>query len=259
MKESRQSSGERAKTRKTLLGRSAQSLHDDLVLGHKRSRGFPSSVIGHEREVLVEALLSKVLPSFVRYGSGVIIDRSGAQTGQVDIVLETPHSLSLPLSHSRQRLYFADTVAAAIEVKSDLRHQQDEAFAKVSEIKSLRTRSLPRPGENESGVVMMQDYQIPTFIIAYRGPSEKAAEAIWHKQTRIRGNTLPTGILTIEPGFFDGFSPLGGGPSATGPLAILAFLLTLSEWIAHKATAGVKAQEYARLLNSDVSIAPRRN
>ena len=230
------------------LRQSVESMHQDLILGHQRSREYPSSVIGQEREVLIESLLSKVLPAFVRYGSGVIIDHSGARTGQVDLVLETPHSLSLPISSSRQRLYFAETVVAAIEVKSDLLAQQKEAFAKISEIKQLKTKPLPSI-DNDRAEMSQQEYEVPAFIVAYRGASERTTNRIWHHQTSGVGSHRPTGLVTIDPGYFDGFSPSGGGMNATGPSAILAFILSLSEWISCRATQGVVARNYEDLLN----------
>jgi len=73
------------------------------------------------------------------------MDSRGHKTGQVDIVLECQNSFSLPITSGKQRLYFADTVAAAIEVKSDLNKQKTEAFEQNHSILHLMELESRKP------------------------------------------------------------------------------------------------------------------
>jgi hypothetical protein len=96
---------------------------------------------GSERELLVTGLMQRVFPPHCRFGSGDIIDTYGNQSGQVDVVLESNLSLSFPTSAGVSRIYLAEGVAAAIEVKSDIRSQWSQIVPKAEAIKRLRRRT----------------------------------------------------------------------------------------------------------------------
>lgn len=69
---------------------------------------------GNEREQFVNAVLNNAFPPHYRFASGDIIDSYGAQSGQVDVVLEQPRSYSFPLLAGGPRLYLAESVAAVL-------------------------------------------------------------------------------------------------------------------------------------------------
>jgi len=116
-----------------------ENIHSNMIECHRDSQKYSSSIIGDEREIFQSNLLSKILPSNYRFGSGTITDSEGRETGQIDTVIELPFSLSFPISTGNNRLYLADSVGAAFEIKSDLNKQWDEAIIKVGIFKSSKS------------------------------------------------------------------------------------------------------------------------
>lgn len=234
---------------KSLLKQNIQAIHDDLILGHKRSKNYPSAVIGTEREIIIEKLLSVILPSVNRYGCGIIIDHEGKSTGQVDLLIESPLSTSLPISNNRQRLYFADSVVAAFEIKSDLSKQKSEAFEKIDQIMSLKTKKVKLGApKGEEEVVRISDYQIPSFIVSFKGAVQPTVDK-WIFESQERRLRKPTGVLCIELGYFWGMTPQGEVISSNSELAIYGFICCLNSWINNRATASVNDNLYIDLLN----------
>jgi hypothetical protein len=99
---------------------------------------------GREREAFIHFFLSQILPSIPQFGCGDITDCNGQNTqegegksGQLDIVIECPFLPSLP-SLGMRRLYLAESVAAVIEVKSDVASQWDEVQRTAMKVKQLR-------------------------------------------------------------------------------------------------------------------------
>ncbi|AKA25238.1 DUF6602 domain-containing protein [Pseudomonas chlororaphis] len=225
-----------------LLLNSIETLRENLMLGHKQSQKYPTTVIGNERELIIESLLARVLPQNVRYGSGVIMDCYGKTSGQVDIVLECEQSFSLPITSGKQRLYFADTVAAAIEVKSDLGKQKAEAFAQSDAVQRLQRK------KSKKGFRLNNQYIVPSYIIAFKGPAEKKLSDLLYKECREKKQLYPTGILCLDPAYFFSFEPTGNY-EATGDNAIFAFLCSLSNWLSFNRDSRFDIKSYLSLLN----------
>lgn len=226
---------------KDLLLNSIETLRESLMLGHKQSQKYPTTVIGNERELIIESLLARVLPQNVRYGSGVIMDCYGKTTGQVDIVLECEQSFSLPITSGKQRLYFADTVAAAIEVKSDLRTQKVQAFEQNHAIQQLQRK------KSTEKFLFRNEYLVPSYIIAFKGPDEDKLAEMLFKECREKNQHYPTGILCLDPAYFFSFEP-SGNYEASGDSAIFAFLCSLSNWLAFNRDSRFDIQSYVSLL-----------
>jgi hypothetical protein len=85
------------------------------------SQGYAPVTVGAAREFFVRDFLSAHLPSSLRLGTGHIMSSEGT-TGQVDVVAYRADGFALPLGSSS--LYFAEAVAASIEVKSTLKHDE---------------------------------------------------------------------------------------------------------------------------------------
>jgi hypothetical protein len=114
------------------------AIQDALLALHRGGGPMSSSTKGREREHFIHQFLEQVLPPVHRFGSGDIIDSSGNRSGQADIVIEHPRLPSLPHPGGKERLYLAESVAAVIEVKSDISSQWHDVEATAREIKKLR-------------------------------------------------------------------------------------------------------------------------
>lgn len=227
---------------KELLENSIETLFESLMLGYKQSRKYPSTVIGNERELLIEALLKRALPSNIRYGSGVIMDSRGYRTGQVDIVLECQNSFSLPITSGKQRLYFADTVAAAIEVKSDLNKQKVEAFVQNHSVKKLFRK------KTKEDFIDQNEYTVPSYIIAFKGAKTETIDKWVYQECREKRQFFPTGILCLEPAYFYAFEPNGDIIKSSGSWAVFAFLCSLSNWADFNKESKFDVKSYFQLL-----------
>jgi len=230
-----------------------KNIQTALMQAHHNTKGFTTPVQGDEREVVIRELLQLVLPVSYRLGKGPIIDATGAQTGQVDAVFEKPFSLSFPVSTETNRLYLADNVAAAFEIKSNLYTQADQALEKASEIKRL-TRA-PTPGS----VVLYDELYVPLFVIGFNG--YKTVESLFEKFIpNPREANHINAILVIESGTFLGRAPsrydsgkevkAGGWYEIEGnpEIALLMFFDCLSNTLRHRVHAEVDLLKYGKLL-----------
>jgi len=95
---------------------------------------------GTERELFVDSFLSEVFPPHFRFGSGDITDSEENKSGQLDIVMEYPNLYSFPMGQASPRLYLAESVAAVIEVKSNLSAQWSEVEDTAKKTKLLKRR-----------------------------------------------------------------------------------------------------------------------
>ena len=121
------------------LKQKLEGIHAGLIQAHEDSKQYAPSITGAEREIISRSLLSLALAPGYRIGTGTILDQHGDDSGQVDIVIEQPFSLSFPISSDQNRLFLAPSVCAAFEVKSDLARQGDDAMKKVAAIKRFFT------------------------------------------------------------------------------------------------------------------------
>lgn len=182
--------------KKDLFARKVENLHKNMMECHRDSQLYAPSITGAEREIFHRELLSKILPSSYRVGAGTIVDSNGIESGQVDAVIELPFSLSFPISSAENRLYLADTVGIAFEIKSDLNVQWDDALAKVREIKALSRKRMESHTYEKADTI-----KIPTFIIAFKGP--KKLDTIFEK-VNPGAVDAPDGVFIIESGIFYG-------------------------------------------------------
>jgi hypothetical protein len=160
-----------------------------LRAAYAGGRTMSSASKGNERELFVEVFLKNVLPPAFRFGTGDITDTHGRRSGQVDLVVEHNTVPSFPLVGTAiPRLYLAEGVAAAIEVKSDLSSQWNEALATASSVAALHTTS---------------GAPVPFFIVGYRG--WKALETLERHACAAGDNGARlTGVLCLDPPYFIG-------------------------------------------------------
>lgn len=152
-----------------------------------------SSSKGREREAFIDLFLRNVFPPIYRFGSGDITDAPGHKSGQLDVVIEYPFSPSLPSVGSDQvRLYLAESVAAAIEVKSDIANQWAEV---------RRTAAQLIPVQRTFGATMVigspPTSNIPLIAVGFRGWA-----TIETLQRQIDETPGVEAALVIETGLF---------------------------------------------------------
>lgn len=204
-----------------LLKTKLTHLRDSLVTAYRESNDYPAPVQGAEREIFLHNLLMRVIPPQFRIGAGVITDYKGDVSKQIDLVVELPLSLSFPVVGAN-RMYLADTVGAAMEIKSTLDVKQwRDCWDKLRSIRKLARKKLPKADDQ---IVYIPDYAVPSFIVSYRGP--KTLKTIY-KHINTKTDPLPAGIYIIESDLFIGFVD-GQVYEATGAAsAMLAFISAL--------------------------------
>ncbi|MFQ2132915.1 DUF6602 domain-containing protein [Aeromonas hydrophila] len=207
----------------TLFKDKLVNIHTNLINVYNESKGYTSPILGAEREIVTKQLLTHILPPLYRVGSGAIVDEEGNQTGHIDAIIEQPFSLSFPIASDSNRLYVADAVGAAFEIKSDLNTQADDALTKVKEIKKIKRHEL------KNGELYFDDtLLIPTFIIGFKGQKKK--ETIEEKFIKPLDNTYPNGVLILDSEIFYGRGSDGNWYIATGKAeSMLAFISCVVE------------------------------
>lgn len=185
----------------TLLKARLERISANMKAAYRDSSNYVSPVTGREREVFVHAFLEKILPPSMRVGAGVITDASGITSGQLDIVVELPLSVSFPIV-GENRHYLADTVGAVIEVKSDLTRQWEEVKEKSADLLRLG-RFTPEKDE----IVFRDDYRVPLFVVAFNGPKKKATLEAYLGQMH-RGD-WPAVVYVVESDLLISQGPSG--------------------------------------------------
>jgi hypothetical protein len=207
---------------KELLRKKIDGIYSNLMNCYTDTQNYSPSITGAEREIFHKELLSKILPNNYRVGAGTITDSFGKETGQIDAVIELPFSLSFPISSVENRLYLADTIGAAFEIKSNLYNQWDDAISKIIEI-----RELSRYNIKKDEFAMLDDLKIPSFIISYKGFNN--LDTIFKRLNSVAQKDWPNGIWIIESGVFYGRIGSTVYESETKTGSIMAFISCLYE------------------------------
>jgi len=151
-----------------------------------------------------------VLPNHYRFGTGDATDRSGAKSGQLDVVVEYPYVPSLPLvGAEKSRLYLAEGIGAVIEVKSDVAGQ----WAEVEETARKLSRLRRQYGAGISFGPQATPH-IPFFVVGYTG---------WKKLDTLKSKLAPgviEGILVIDQMLFASTPTFFGAQAAGTPAAL---------------------------------------
>gem|GEM_PF-2055242 len=170
-----------------------------LMAAYESNNLASTYTMGKERETFINLFLSNVLPRQFRFGSGEITDIGGNLSGQVDIVIEYSifPSLQLPGAGLETRLYLAEGVAAAFEVKSNLAEKWEDVKKAAQKIKRLKRRF--------GGSMGLPPPFIPVIAVGYTG---------WSTMNTLKGKIeegfelegieekYVDGILIIDKGLF---------------------------------------------------------
>jgi hypothetical protein len=149
-----------------------KAIQQALIAHYKGGLGLPSALIGSEREYLINDYLSEVLPHLYRFGRGAITDSSNNICGQLDVVIELPFGSTFPMPAGKERLYLAESVAAVIEVKSNLYKQWNEVAETTRKVKLLN-RDLKHSSaillEESPDPIVQVTPKIPCYAVGYTG------------------------------------------------------------------------------------------
>lgn len=181
---------------------------------------MPKASNGSDRELFVNEFLAKVFPPNLRYVGGAIIDSvSTERSGQIDVAMILPNAPSFAMPAGEERLMMAESVAAALEVKSDLSTQWNEVLATTEKIKALRkhVRDL-----DDTGRCIVAP--IPVYAVGYKGWAD-----VWKLKEKWDATPLekrPDGVLMLEHPAF-----VSASLQAEKHAAIFAFIAHLSQSI----------------------------
>jgi hypothetical protein len=181
----------------TYLKQRLEALLQHFRAAHSAGGVSASANRGTEREAFLLAFLSQVLPPIYRVGTGEITDIQGRRSGQLDIVIEMPWAPSFGFPGSPVRLYPAEAVGVAIEVKSNVGAQWNEVEVTATALAKLR-QQLSGTSVRD-GALSIEDpsaKRLPLFAVGYKG--WKSPEPIEQKVL----NSELDGILVLEGPIF---------------------------------------------------------
>ncbi len=179
-----------------------------MMAHHEATSKLPSAAMGDEREVLVREFLEKVFPFPYRFGTGAITDSSGKVSGQLDVVVEWPFFASFPAPVGTQRLYLAESVAYAIEVKSNVAKKWDDIQQTVSQIRQLRRRWTGHLATQSDATNTKTAFAalpgtistVPIVVVGFEGYA--SAQTLSSKLNEIPPNNRPDAVLVIKSGVY---------------------------------------------------------
>jgi hypothetical protein len=200
-------------------------IQNQLIAGYQATAGMSSTAKGHERQEFIDKFLSQVFPTPFRFGTGDATDKNGNKSGQLDVVIEFPFGPSLPVvGGTTSRLYLAETIAAVVEVKSNIAAQWNEAVSTAQQL-------FPLQRSYGASMTMGPDLpNIPLFVASYVGWTQ-----LQTTEQKLNSSNEISGILIIEQGIFVS-SPQFGSIKANGPWALWGLIACL-----HQATGFLKA------------------
>jgi hypothetical protein len=159
-----------------LIASRLNGIYRVLCSAFEGGASLSSASKGYDREIFISLFLSEVLPTIYRFGTGDITDAlknddASRQSGQIDIVIEMPWAPSFPaIVGTGARVYPAETVGTAIEVKSNLSSQWTKVIRKATALEPLRQRLSGIAVENgELSVKNKTDEPIPFYAVGYEG------------------------------------------------------------------------------------------
>ncbi|MEY3480338.1 MAG: hypothetical protein RIQ71_1113 [Verrucomicrobiota bacterium] len=203
-----------------------------LMAQHLGGRGMPNAAIGSERETFLREFLGKVFPSHYRFTSGAITDSTGSISGQIDIAVEYPFLPSFPMPASGERLLLAESVAAVIEVKSDLSGQWGQVQSTIRALRPLRRKWKGTVGLIGGGIRFGSGSEtpVPTIAVGYTGHT--TIDGLKQRLDTTIEQERPDAAFVVQSGCFVGF-----GMKASGPLGIYALCIAVSQLTAAIAAA----------------------
>lgn len=203
-----------------------------LLAHHTGGVAMPSAVKGSERETFIKDFLEQVFPPPYRFGSGAVTDSEGACSGQLDIVVEYPFLPSFPMPGGLQRLYMAESVAVALEIKSNLASQWNEVESSVKKLRTVQRRWKGSTSMISSGIAFGASSVTPVPYIAVGYKGYRTVEALKARLEATAPEARPYGALVVESGVF--VSPTA---EAFGSVGLYALCIVITQMFKAVASA----------------------
>lgn len=96
---------------------------------------------GSLRESFVVNMLQQFLPGHFGIGSGVVVDKQGRQSVQVDIIIYDKRTMPPILEAAGRGIYLVDSVLRVVEVKSVVDSRALNQFARMIKVFDSRTEN----------------------------------------------------------------------------------------------------------------------
>ncbi|HGY1286990.1 TPA: DUF6602 domain-containing protein [Raoultella ornithinolytica] len=235
-----------------------------LNANHIAGADDPSAVKGEARSKFINNYLTSAIPNGLRIStSGVIIDNQSNSTGELDIIIENGFFPSIPYANIESaRLFFAEGVAAVIEVKSNLSGQWNEAISTGQKLQKI-TRNFENSSisnaDNSYMLVINKPFNNPSLPKATMPPQFKLLNKIpyfivgysgWEKietlQSKLNDSAgVVSGILQLDKGFYvsdETFKSI----YTEGSWCLLTFINALYESYSYIKSTNADILSYAR-------------
>ena len=157
--------------------------------------------------------LQRVFPAHRRFTTGAITDSEGRLSGQVDVVAEYGMVPSFPMPGTEERLILAESVAVAIEVKSDLAAQWDQVRGGTQHIDSSQKKHERNHGLWHARLPNDIMCRVPSIAVGYTG--YRTVQALKDRLETTLQPERPDAALVIESGCFVGFGMETSGVGRT--------------------------------------------
>lgn len=212
-------------------------IHGQLLAARDASIGMSSASKGREREDFISKFLKQVFPSSFRFGTGDAIDQFGNKSGQLDVVIEFPFGPSLPaMGGNETRVYFSETIASVLEIKSNITNQW-------SEIEKTAKTLKPLVRNYKSTVTFGRESNfIPFFVVGYNG--WKNIETYKQKLSVIPNLS---GILCLDKDPIFVSNPNFSEDEVKGVLALWLFICNLNDSISYLKQASIDFRNYNKI------------
>lgn len=225
------------------IGRHCQLIRKKMLLIRELTLDTSAPIQGSEREIFINNLLSLMLPTAFRVGTGEVIDSYGHKSKQTDIVVECPFGARFPIGTGNANMYLAENVAFTIEVKSDISSEWDDITVKSTAMRKI-TRALIPPTSSSETMVPKARMRVPIFIVSYTG--NKKMETIIKHLEEIAPASRPDGILVVDSGLYWGSTPSGVIEATGDKESVWAFIMHITECMQYYSTSSWNMMSYVK-------------
>jgi hypothetical protein len=147
--------------------------------------------MGRSNELALAKLATRLLPSSVDVGTGVIFDSDGNRSAQTDLIIFDRAKQPQMMAQSTQLLFPVETVLLAIEVKTTVNGAAvADLAAKVDSIRSLNSRTSTTP--------------VPVGLFGYAAGGAPSTQA--QALNALPAETRPDFACILNPGLVGGLS-----------------------------------------------------